>query len=84
MLLNRVGPHAGHSEQIPQLPLSRLLQTHQHLFALGHPLDNTLHFGQQLHHALTAHCRLTATKGGPLVNLCVGGVHSCLQYVCDV
>lgn len=51
-------PHTGDFEQIPQLPLSFLLQMHQDLLALGHLLDHALHFRQQLHHALSARRRL--------------------------
>lgn len=52
-------PYTGDFEQVPQLSLSFLLQTHQDLFALGHPLDHALHLRQQLHHALAAHGGLT-------------------------
>lgn len=55
-------PHTGHFEQVPKLPLSPLLQTHQDLLALGHALDHALHLGQQLHHALAARRGLTASS----------------------
>lgn len=55
-----VRPHTGDFEQVPQLPLSILLQAHQDLLALGHLLDHALHFGQKLHHALSTRRRLTA------------------------
>lgn len=48
-------PHTGHFEQVPQLPLSLLLQTHQDLLTLHHPLDDALHLRQKLHHTLAAH-----------------------------
>lgn len=52
-------PHAGDFEQIPQLPLSFLLETYQDLLALGHLLDHALHFWEQLHHTLSTQRRLT-------------------------
>lgn len=52
-------PHTGDFEQVPQLPLTLLLQAHQDLLALGHLLDHTLHLRQELHHALAAQRCLT-------------------------